>query len=67
MTEVSVCRRRAASGTGAYFRSCGRDHPTITAPLDPKNSHVRPGSPIYIFRMPAFVDGGAHQTKEHGK
>src|SRR5580658_1116106 len=37
MTEVSAvptCRRRAASGTGAYFRSCGRDHPTITAPLD---------------------------------
>ena len=31
------------------FRSCGRDDPTITVPLDPKNPHTRPGSPIYIF------------------
>jgi len=52
MTEVSAvptCRRRAASWTGAHFRSCGRDHPVIPVPLDPKNPHAGPGSPIYIF------------------
>jgi hypothetical protein len=52
MTEVSAvatCRWIAASGTGAYLRSCGRNHPTIAVPLNPKNSHARPGSPIYIF------------------
>ena len=52
MTEVSAvptCRRRAASGTGPHFRSCGRDHPTITVPLDPKNPHTRRGSPIHVL------------------
>jgi hypothetical protein len=70
MTEVSAvptCRRRAASGTGAHFRSCGRDHPTITVPLDPKNPHTRPGSPIYIFLHAPLIREGADQTKQHGK
>jgi hypothetical protein len=52
MTEVSAvptCRRRAALGTGAYFRSHRRDHPTIAVSLDPKNPHVRPGSPIHVL------------------
>jgi len=52
MTEVSAVptrRRRAASGTGAYFRSHRRDYPTVAVSLDPKNPHVRPGSPIYTF------------------
>lgn len=52
MTEVSAvptCRRRAASGTGAYFRSHRRHHPTIAVSLDPKNPHVRPGSPIHVL------------------
>jgi hypothetical protein len=56
MTEVSAvptCRRRAASGTGAHFHSCGRDHPTITVPLDPKNPHTRPGSPICAVSHPS--------------
>jgi hypothetical protein len=70
MTEVSAvptCRRRAASGTGAHFRSCGRDHPTITVPLDPKNPRTRPGSPIYIFLHAPLIGEGADQTKQHGK
>jgi hypothetical protein len=52
MTEVSAvptCRRRAASGTGAYFRSHRRDHPTIAVSLDLKNPHVRSGSPIHVL------------------
>jgi hypothetical protein len=52
MTEVSAvptCRRRAASGTGAYFRSHRRDHPTIAVSLDPKNPHVRPGTLIHVL------------------
>src|ERR1700722_991710 len=52
MTEISAvptCRRRAASGTGAYFRSHRRDHPTIAVSPDPKNPHVRPGSPIHVL------------------
>jgi hypothetical protein len=52
ITEVSAVptsRCLAASGTGASFRSCGRNHPAITVPLNPKNPHPRPESPIYIF------------------
>ena len=52
MTEVSAvptCRRRAASGTGAYFRSHRGDHPTIAVSLNSKNPHVRPGSPIHVL------------------
>ena len=52
MTEVSAVptgRRRAASGTGAYFRSCGRDHPVIAVPLEPKNPDARPREPNLYF------------------
>jgi hypothetical protein len=55
MTEVSAVptsRWLAASGTAAYFRSHGRDHPVIAIPLNPKNPHARSGSPIYIFSHP---------------
>ena len=52
MTEVSAvptCRQRAHRGRGAYFRSYRRDHPTIAVSPDPKNPHVRPGSPIHVL------------------
>ena len=43
---VPTCRLLAASGTGAYFRSRGRDHPAISVSLGAQNPHARPWSPI---------------------
>jgi hypothetical protein len=70
MTEVSAvptCRRRAASGTGAYFRSHRRDHPTIAVSLDPQNPHVRSGSPIHVLSHACLVGETPDQTNQHGK
>ena len=70
MTEVSAVppsRWLAASGTGAYFRSHGRDHPVIAIPLNPKNPHAGPGAQSTFFRMLALIGRGADQTKQHGK
>ena len=69
MTEVSAvptCQRRAALGTGAYFRSHRRDHPTIVVSLDPKNPHAGPGAQSMFFRMLAYRRG-TDQSKQHGK
>ena len=43
---VPTCRLLAASGTGAYFRSRGRDHPVISVSLGAQNPYARPWSPI---------------------
>src|SRR5271156_2710778 len=80
MTEVSAvptCRQRAASGTGAYFRSHRRDHPTIAVSLDPKNPHVRPGSPIHVLSharlsarrpiKPTSTESEADPDKDHSR
>src|ERR1700691_6650051 len=42
VSAVPTRRRLVASGTEAYFRSRGRDTPTIAIPLDPNNPHARP-------------------------
>ena len=52
MTNIPAMPTRrglVASGTGAYFRPRGRDHPAIAIPLDPKNPHARPRSPIHVL------------------
>ena len=43
---VPTCRLLAASGTGAHFRSRGRDHPVISVSLGAQNPYARPWSPI---------------------
>jgi hypothetical protein len=48
ISAVPTSRRLVASGTQAYFRSRGRDHPPIAIPLDSKNPHARPRSPIHF-------------------
>ena len=62
MTEVSAVptrRRLVASGTEAYFRSRGRDHPAIAIPLDPNNPHARPRSPIHVLSHARAYPRGA--------
>jgi hypothetical protein len=48
ISAVPTSRRLVASGTQAYFRSRGRDHPAIAIPLDAKNPHARSRSPIHV-------------------
>jgi hypothetical protein len=43
---VPTCRLLAASGTGAYFRSRGRDHPAISVSLGAQNPYAPPWSSI---------------------
>jgi hypothetical protein len=66
MTEVSAVptrRRLVASGTEAYFRSRGRDHPAIAIPLDPNNPHARPRSPIHVLSHARAYPRGARSNQ----
>src|SRR5271157_1517721 len=47
---VPTCRLLAASGTGAYFRSRGRDHPAISVSLGAQNPYPRAPEPS-LFRF----------------
>jgi hypothetical protein len=66
MTEVSAVptrRRLLASGTEAYFRSRGRDHPAIAIPRDPNNPHARPRSPIHVLSHARAYPRGARSNQ----
>jgi hypothetical protein len=61
VSAVPTRRRLVASGTEAYFRSRGRDHPAIAIPLDPNNPHARPRSPIHGLSHARAYPRGADQ------
>src|SRR6202030_1213964 len=66
MTEVSAvptCRRRAASGTGAYFRSHRRHHPTIAVCQTSPTANRECERETFTDQLPEIVCPHARRTQ----
>ena len=60
---VPTHRRLGYPGQKPYFRPRGRDHPAIAIPLDPKNPHARPRSPIHVLLHARAYPRGARSNQ----